>query len=141
MNDLVIVTFSELSDARAASSELERLASEARITVHARALVVRGADGRFRIPDVEQTEVLDVSYENALGELLRILVEPVGLSSRLASVALAGSLEGGPYAEGTKRVLGSVARHVPPGTTALVADMDAPTCARLTPRLRRPAVR
>ncbi len=44
MNDLVIVTFGELTDARAGSFELERLASEDRITVHAGALVMRGAD-------------------------------------------------------------------------------------------------
>jgi uncharacterized membrane protein len=126
MNDVVIATFSELSDARAASSELERLASEGVITVRAGAVVVREADGRFRVPDGGQSGALDASDEHALRDLLRSLVGPVGSLSRLAPVALAGSGEEGQSAGVPERVLGSLARRLAPGTTALVADIEAP---------------
>ena len=126
MNDLVIVTFGELTEARAGSFELERLASEDRITVHAGALVMRGADGRFRIPDREHAGATNGNSENALVELVRTLVGPVGLLSRLASVALAGSMAEGHDGEVPEGIVRSLARRLPPGTTALVADIDAP---------------
>lgn len=126
MNDVVIVTFGELTEARAASSELERLAGEDHITVSAGALVVRDSDGRFRIPEGDRSGATDESSDKALRELLRTLVGPVGLLSRLASVASAGCLAEGHDAEEREGVLCSVARRVPPGTAALVADIDAP---------------
>lgn len=126
MNDLVIVTFDELAEARAGFFELERLATKGHVTVRAGALVVRDADGRFRIPDGDQAGATNGSSENALLELVRMLAAPVGLLSRLASFALAASMAEGHGAEVPEGIVCTLARRLLPGTTALVADIDAP---------------
>lgn len=127
VNDVVIVTFDGLTRARAALSELRRVADEDSITVRAAAIVVREADGRFWVPeDEEHIGVAGTATGGAIGALLGALVGPVGMLFFGATGALVGSLVDAGEAEASEEILVSVTRSVPPGTTALVADIDEP---------------
>ena len=126
MDDVVIVTFDELSQARAASTELGRLADLDLIAIRSGALVVRDPDGGFRIPETETSGITQVGSGNALGELLGALEGPVASLSRYAGVLMARPATDGQADEIPERILASVARRVPPGMTALVADIDEP---------------
>ena len=128
MNTVLIVTFDHLSPAREALSELRRLDGEDAITIRAAALVVREADGRFWVPeDEERIGFVGTATGGAIGALLGALVGPVGLLFFGATGALVGSLADAEEADVSEEVLASVTRRVPPGTTAVVADIDEPS--------------
>ncbi|HWC11573.1 MAG TPA: DUF1269 domain-containing protein [Acidimicrobiales bacterium] len=128
MNTVLIVTFDHLSQAREAMSELRRLDGEDAVTIRAAALVVREGDGRFWVPeDEERIGFVGTATGGAIGALLGALVGPVGLLFFGATGALVGSLADAEEADVSEEVLASVTGRVPPGTTAVVADVDEPS--------------
>ena len=127
-NSVLIVTFDHLSQARAALSELRRLDGEDAFTIRAAALVVREADGRFWVPeDEEHIGFVGTAAGGAVGAVVGVLMGPVGLLFFGATGALLGSLADAEEADVSGEVLASVTRRVPPGTTAVVADIDEPS--------------
>lgn len=127
MKDVVIVSFKELGQAREGMAELQRLEDEDAITLRTAAIVVRGADGRFSIPeDDARVGFAGTATGGAIGALLGALTGPVGMLLWGATGALVGSFADAEEAELSDEVLVSVTRSVLPGTTALVADIDEP---------------
>ncbi len=127
MDDVVIARFDELAQARAATSELRRLSAEDAITLRGVALVVRDIDGRFSVPEDEEDTVLaGTATGGAIGALLGALAGPAGLLVGGATGAVIGSLVDAVEAAVSEEVLAAVTRRVPPGTTALVADIGEP---------------
>ncbi|MDQ4098321.1 MAG: DUF1269 domain-containing protein [Actinomycetota bacterium] len=128
MNEVLIVTFDQLTAARDAMSRLRRLADDDAVNVHAAAIVVRDADGRFWIPeDEEHIGFTGTATGGAIGALLGALIGPIGLLFFGATGALVGSLVDAEDANVSEEVLAAVTRQVPPGTTALIADVDEST--------------
>lgn len=123
--DIVIGTFDELTQARAAMAELRRLAEEDAITVGTAAIVVRETDGRFEIPE-DETRVgfSGAAAGGVIGALLGALTGPFGLLLWGATGALVGSLADAEEAEVSDEVLIGVTQSMPPGTTALIADIE-----------------
>ena len=126
--DIVIGSFDQLVQARAAMSELRRLAEGDAITLRAAAIVVREPDGRFWIPEDEaHVAFAGATAGGVIGALLGALTGPFGLLFWGATGALVGSLADAEEAEVTDQVLVSVTRSMPPGTAALIADIEEPT--------------
>ena len=126
--DIVIVSFDQLTQARAAMSELRRLAEGDVITLGTAAIVVRESDGRFWIPDDEaRVGFTGAAAGGVIGALLGALTGPFGLLLWGATGALVGSLADAEEADVSDEVLVSVTRSMPPGTAALIADIEEPT--------------
>ena len=126
--DIVIVSFDQLTQARAAMSELRRLAEGDAITLGTAGIVVREPDGRFWIPeDVARVGFTGAAAGGVIGALLGALTGPFGLLLWGATGALVGSLADAEEADVTDEVLVSVTRSMPPGTSALIADIEEPT--------------
>ena len=126
--DIVIVSFDQLAQARAAMSELRRLAEGDVITLGSAAIVVREPDGHFWIPEDEaHVAFAGATAGGVIGALLGALTGPFGLLFWGATGALVGSLADAEEAEVTDEVLVSVTRSMPPGTTALLADIEEHT--------------
>lgn len=127
MEDVVIVGFKDLAQARQGMSELRGLADTGAITLRTAAIVVREADGRVWIPeDDARVGFAGAAAGGAIGALLGALTGPVGLLLWGAAGALVGSLADAEAAEVTDEVLGSVTRSLVPGTAALIADIEEP---------------
>lgn len=126
--DIVIVSFDQLTQARAAMSELRRLAEGDAITLGTAGIVVREPDGRFWIPeDDARVGFTGAAAGGVIGALLGALTGPFGLLLWGATGALVGSLADAEEADVTDEVLVSVTRSMPPGTSALIADIEEPT--------------
>ncbi len=137
MEDVLIVRFDNLAAARAGMSELRRLADEGTVTLRTAAIVVREADGRFWMPeDEEQIGLTGTATGGVIGALLGALTGPIGLLLWGATGALIGSLVDAEQADVAEEVLISVTRSVPPGTTALVADITEPAPAVVDAAMR-----
>ena len=122
---LIVATFGRLAEARAALAELRRLADEDAVGIRSAAVIVREADGRFWMPEGEQhVGVKGAAAGGVLGAVLGGLTGPVGLAVGAAAGALAGSRADAHKAATSEAALAEVARLVPPGTAALVADVD-----------------
>ena len=126
--DIVIGSFDQLSQARGAMSELRRLAEEDAITLGTAAIVVREPDGRFWIPEDEaRVGFTGAAAGGVIGALLGALTGPFGLLLWGTTGALVGSLADAEGADVTDEVLVSVTRSMPPGTAALIAEIEEPT--------------
>ena len=122
---LVVVTFDGLAEARAALAELRRLADEDAVGIRTAAVVVREADGRFWMPEGElHLGVKGAATGGVLGALLGALAGPMGLVVGGAAGALVGSRADIHKAASSEKAVAEVARLVPPGTAALLADVD-----------------
>jgi uncharacterized membrane protein len=123
--DIVVVSFDQLVQARAAMSELRRLAEEDAITVRAAAIVVREPDGRFWIPEDEaRLGFTGAAAGGVIGALLGALTGPFGLLLFGATGALVGSLADAEEADVSDQALVNVTQTMPPGTAALIADIE-----------------
>lgn len=100
VENIVLVWFGESSRAYQAMSELRRLGDEDALDVRTAAIVERQADVRFRVP--------------------------LGLLLGGATGAIVGVVADVDEADASEVLLGTVTRAVPPGATALVADVDEP---------------
>lgn len=126
--DIVIGNFDQLSQARAAMSELRRLAEGDAITLGSAAIVVREPDGRFWIPaDETRVGFTGAAAGGVIGALLGALTGPFGLVLWGATGALVGSLADAEEADVSEGVLVSVTQSMPPGTAVLFADIDEVT--------------
>jgi uncharacterized membrane protein len=126
--DIVLVSFDQLSRARAAMSELRQLAEADAVTLHAAAIVVRETGGRFLVPEEEaRVGHTGAAAGGVIGALLGALTGPYGLLLWGATGALVGSLADAEEAEVSDGVLVSVTQSMPPGTAVLIADIEEPT--------------
>ncbi len=109
-------------------SELRRLAEGDVITLGTAAIVVRKPDGRFWIPEDEaRVGFTGAAAGGVIGALLGALTGPFRLLLWGATGALVGSLADAQEADVSDEVLVSVTRSMPPGTAALIADIEEPT--------------
>ena len=132
MSDLVVVTFDQLTQARMAMSELQRLADEEAITIRTAAIVVREPDGRFWMPEGERhVGLTGTAAGGLLGALVGALTGPIGLLAWGAAGALVGSRDDARKAAASEETVSRVAQGVPPGTAALLADVDEEERGRL----------
>ncbi len=125
MQNVILATFPRRDQAHEGMGELRRLDDEGAVTVRAAAIVERATDGSFR--HQEEAEHLGVARSVAggvIGALVGALAGPLGLLvGGTAGVAL-GSIADAEEADAADVVVETVAKRVPPGGTALVADLE-----------------
>lgn len=127
MENVILVTFEEPRAAYQAMSELRRLNDTGAVPVRSAAIVERRADGSFHVPeDADNVGFTGTAAGGAVGALIGALAGPLGLLlGGMAGVAV-GSAVDVEQADTSDALVSTVASRVPPGATALVADVDEP---------------
>lgn len=121
--NIVLLSWDEPSKAYEAFSKFRDL-DVGGVEVDQATVVERGTDGGLRIKD-GQDNVIGVGTlgGGTLGMLVGILGGPLGVLLGAASGGLIGSLFDLDRADGSDSVIGEMGRAVPPGSTALVAEV------------------
>ncbi|MGA9359117.1 MAG: DUF1269 domain-containing protein [Mycobacterium sp.] len=123
--NVIAVTFDERSKAYQALSTLKGLDREGRIELKSAAVVERDATGRLHIPEgTDNASGEGFAAGGLIGMLVGILGGPVGVLLGLGTGGLIGGLYEVDQADIQDQTLAQVGRHVPPGSYALLAEVD-----------------
>ena len=123
--NVIAVTFDERSKAYQALSTLKGLDREGRIELKSAAVVERDATGRLQIPEgTDNASGEGFAAGGLIGMLVGILGGPVGMLLGLGTGGLIGGLSDVDQADIQDQTLAQVGRHVPPGSNALLAEVD-----------------
>ena len=127
MENIVIATFDDTNTALQGLRELQQLDDAGKLRLRDAAVVERRPDGTWRIADEAEEPAFGATVAGGLlGALVGVLTGPLGLLLGGAAGLMAG--EGIDVTEDEARELihEAMIRRVPPGTTALVGDVDEP---------------
>ncbi len=125
MQNIVLLAFHERIAADEAMSELRRLADDGELSVKTAVSVERMPDGRFRVrQDAENVSLIGTGTGGAIGALVGALAGPLGLLVGGATGATLGTVLDADDAGRSELVVSEVMRRVPPGSYAVVADVD-----------------
>lgn len=124
MENVVLVPVQNLQHGRELLKSLGRLAEAGEIELRAGAVVERQPDGRWHFPE----ETAQPSYQGtitsgAIGALIGLLAGPGGLLLGGAAGLLIGSSVEIGATEEVETILHALPRMIPPGATALLADL------------------
>jgi uncharacterized membrane protein len=123
--NVIAVTFDERSKAYQALSTLKGLDREGRIELKSAAVVERDATGRLQIPEgTDNASGEGFAAGGLIGMLVGILGGPIGMLLGLGTGGLIGGLSDADQADIQDQTLAHVGRHVPPGSNALLAEVD-----------------
>ena len=125
MENVVLARFGDRIRAEEAMSGLRALADDGQVAVHTAVLVERQPDGRLALVDEgAQRDFEGTLAGGAVGAILGTLAGPAGLLLGGTAGLLVGSLaDAGALRQG-RLMAGEVSGSVPPGTAAVVADVD-----------------
>jgi|SRR5579884_756880 len=122
---IVIATFQEASAAEQGMAELHRLHDAGTVKVRAAALLQRRAAGGW----TAERKVDHLTFKGAIagtlvGALLGALISPVAALLGSTFGLMGGELVDVVQDEARDLLLETMVRHVPPGATAIVADVE-----------------
>ena len=125
LEHIVIATFQEASAAEQGMEELHRLHNAGTVQVRAAALLQRRADGGW----TSERKVDHLTFKGAIagtlvGVLLGALISPVAALLGSTFGLMGGELVDVVQDEARDLTLVTMVRHVQPGTTAIVADVE-----------------
>jgi uncharacterized membrane protein len=127
VDNVVVVRFSEPSEAYQALSVLKECDAEGRIGLQSAAVVERTEDGELRIPeDTDNVGPVGLASGSLVGMLIGVLGGPVGVLIGWGAGALMGGAFDLDRAETSDEALGVLGRAIPPGSTALIASVTEP---------------
>lgn len=137
MENVILAKVDGLAAGYDAMRSLQDLSDEGMITLRGAAIVERHPDGRWHIP--EETE--DASYGGAItgggiGGLIGLLAGPAGLLLGATAGALVGGAAEKRDIDDVEMMVRGLAARVPPGTTAVVADVEELSHAAVDDALR-----
>lgn len=124
MENVILVPVQSPGHGRELLESLSRLADAGEIELRAGAIVERHPDGRWHFPEeTAQPSYRGTITSGALGALIGLLAGPGGLLlGGTAGLLIGSSVEIGATEE-VETILHALPRLVPPGATALVADL------------------
>lgn len=124
MENIILVPVQSRQHGRDLLESLGRLAEAGEIELRAAAIVERHPDGRWHFPEeTAQPSYRGTITSGALGALIGLLAGPGGLLlGGTAGLLIGSSVEIGATEE-VETILHALPRMVPPGATALLADL------------------
>jgi uncharacterized membrane protein len=123
--NIIAVTFDDQSKAYKALSTLKGLDREGRLELKSAAIVERDANGQIHVPeDADNVTGEGFAIGGLIGMLVGVLGGPIGVLLGLGTGGLVGGLYDVDHADAQDQTLAQVARHVPAGTNALLAEVD-----------------
>jgi uncharacterized membrane protein len=127
MENIVIATFGDTSAALQGLRELELLDEAGNLRLRNAAVVERGRDGTWRIADEAEELAFGATVAGGLlGTLVGVLTGPLGLLLGEAAGLMADEAIDVTEDETRELLHEAMIRRVPPGTTALVGDVEEP---------------
>jgi uncharacterized membrane protein len=125
--NVVVVRFTEPSKAYEALSVLKESDADGGIELKSAAVVERTAQGQLQIADsAENVGFVGTASGSLIGLLLGVLGGPVGLLLGWGAGALVGGSFDLDRADESDEALSVLGRAIPPGSTALIADVTEP---------------
>jgi uncharacterized membrane protein len=127
VDNVVVVQFSEPSEAYQALSVLKECDAEGRIELESAAVVERTADGELRIPeDTDNVGPVGMASGSLIGMLIGVLGGPVGVLIGWGAGALMGGAFDLDRADTSDEALGVLGRAIPQGSSAVIASVREP---------------
>jgi uncharacterized membrane protein len=135
MERMLVAVFDDERMAFEGRGALRQLEREGNLTIFEGAVVVKGADGRVSVRQIDDSAPTGTLAGTAVGSLVGLLAGPVGAAIGAASAATIGAI----YDADTLRVgedfVDDVSKSLTPGKVAVVAEVDeawtAPVDARM----------
>src|SRR5262245_26797114 len=125
MENIVIATFDNETAALRGLRELQQLDDDGRLKLRNAAVVERRPDGTWRIADEDEETDFRVTVAGGLiGAVVGVLAGPLGLLLGGAAGLMAGEVVDLTEDEARELIHEEMIRRVPPGTTALVGDVE-----------------
>lgn len=132
MENVVVITASDVNRAHTVLDQLERLEEETAFGVEAAAIVEATEEGGIVIVEQEESAGAGATAAGVLlGGLLGLVTGPMGLLVGGASGALLGSVIDAADAEDARTIVDDISRSVPPRTAAVVAAVVEAAPGRL----------
>lgn len=127
IDNVVVVRFPESSKAYQALSVLKQADADGRIGLRAAAVVERTPQGELRIPEGADNVGLEGTAAGGLiGMLVGIIGGPLGMLLGWGTGALIGGVVDLTRAEKSEDALTELGSAIPPGSTAVVAEVEEP---------------
>jgi uncharacterized membrane protein len=127
IQNVVVVRFTEPSEAYQALSVLKDCDAEGRIGLESAAVVERTADGELRVPeDTDNVGPVGTASGSLIGMLIGVLGGPVGVLIGWGAGALMGGAFDLDRAETSDEALGVLGRAIPQGSAAVIASVTEP---------------
>jgi uncharacterized membrane protein len=127
VENVVVVRFTEPSNAYQALSVLKECDAEGRIALQSAAIVERTAEGQLRIPEgAENVGPVGMASGSLLGMLIGVLGGPVGVLVGWGAGALVGGAFDIDRLDKSDEALTVFGRAIPPGSTAVMATVAEP---------------
>jgi uncharacterized membrane protein len=124
MSNFIVVIFPTETQADEGRKALKDLQDEGKLTIHAMALIQKGADGKVSMKDEADEAPRGTAVGIVVGSLIGLLGGPVGLAAGAATGAFLGySVDAFNYGVGME-FIEEVSRNLTPGKSALVAEVD-----------------
>jgi uncharacterized membrane protein len=124
MEKMLVVVFDNESRAYEGSHILKQLDAEGSITIHAESVIKKNADGTVTLERSEDGFPVRTAAGTAIGSLIGMLGEPVGLGIGGTTVIPAGRIEDFNVAGLEAEFLEKVAIALTPGKYAIVSDLS-----------------
>jgi uncharacterized membrane protein len=125
--NVVVVRFTEPSKAYEALSVLKECDADGRIGLESAAVVERTATGELRIAEsADNVALIGTASGSLIGMLVGVLGGPVGVLLGWGAGALMGSAFDIERAATSDEALTTLGTAIPPGSTAVIADVEEP---------------
>src|SRR5262249_27481493 len=136
--NVVVVRFAEPSKAYQALSELKESDADGHIELKSGAVVERTAEGQLHVADsADNVGLVGTASGSLIGLLIGVLGGPVGLLLGFGAGALVGGSFDLDRSEDSDEALSVLSKAIPPGSTALIADVTEPEVELVDAKMAR----